>query len=98
MSYIRVWIHAVWATKKRQPLLLENFRKDIFNHIYENCQEKDILIDIVNGHIDHVHCLLRLKNDQTIKNTIQLMKGESSHWISKQNFFNKKFKAPMFLQ
>jgi REP element-mobilizing transposase RayT len=48
-------------------------------------------MDTVNGHIEHVHCLFRLKNDQTIKEIMQLLKGESSFWINQQKLINTKF-------
>ena len=66
MPFVKIWIHAVWATKRRAPLLHKDFRQEIFQHILENGNEKGILVDIVNGHTEHVHCLFRLKNDQTI--------------------------------
>jgi REP element-mobilizing transposase RayT len=90
MSYVKIWIHAVWTTKKRQPLLEEDKRPEIFNHIYANAIEKGILMDIVNGHTDHVHCLFRLKNDQTISKVMQLIKGESSFWVNQQKILKGK--------
>ena len=92
MSFVKIWIHTVWTTKKRQPFLNKSFRKNIFNHIHSNALKKGILVDVVNGYSEHVHCLFRLKNDQTIKDILQLMKGESSFWINKQNLIKTKFK------
>ncbi len=40
-------------------------------------------MEIVSGHNNHVHCLFRLKNNQTIENVMQLIKGESSFWFNK---------------
>ncbi len=56
-----------------------------------NAMKKGILMDCVNGHIEHIHCLFRLKNDQTISQVMQLMKGESSFWINRQKLINYKF-------
>ncbi len=83
MPFVKVWIHAVWATKSRKPLLNTSFRQEIFDHIAENAFTKGILIDAVNGHVEHVHCMFRLKNDQTISKVMQLIKGESSYWVNK---------------
>lgn len=91
MSFIKIWIHAVWATKNREPLLAKEIRPKMFEHIHSIGLEKDILIDTVNGHLEHVHCLFRLKNDQTVKKTLQLMKGESSFWINQNHLLNNKF-------
>ena len=90
MSFVKIWIHAVWATKNRQPVLIEEHRQKIFEHIKENGLKKGIYMDVVNGHIDHVHCLFRLKSDQSIMKCMQLLKGESSFWVNKQKLLPDK--------
>ncbi len=90
MSYVKIWIHAVWSVKNRQPILIENVRQDLFEHIHKNAVGKDILMEIVGGHNNHVHCLFRLKNDQTIEKVMQLIKGESSFWFNKTNMNQNK--------
>ena len=91
MPFVKIWIHAVWATKNRETLLEKSIRQNVFEHIYQNALKKDILMDIVNGYSQHVHCLFRLKNDQTVSKVMQLIKGESSFWINKQKLMKTKF-------
>ncbi len=91
MPYVRVWIHFVWSTKNREPFLSDKIRKDVFEHIKENAESKEIHIDFIGGYVDHVHCLTSLGTDQTIENMMRLIKGESSHWINKQNLTQGKF-------
>lgn len=83
MSYVKIWIHAVWTVKDREAILNQNIRKAVFDHIHQNALSKEILMEIVNGHYNHVHCLFRLRNNQTIKNVMQFIKGESSYWLNK---------------
>ena len=90
MPFVKVWIHAVWTTKKRQKILEESVRQEIFKHIKQNALSKGILMDEVNGHAEHVHCMFRLKNDQTISKVMQLVKGEASFWTNKQKLIKKK--------
>ena len=92
ISFVKIWIHTVWTTKNRQPFLNISIRENTFKHIHRNVLNKGILVDVVNGYSEHVHCLFRLKNDQTIKDILQLLKGESSFWINKQNLIKTKFK------
>ena len=87
MPYIRVWIHYVWSTKHRQPLLKDEFRETLFEHIRENARSKNIYLDRVNGYYDHVHCLVSLGSDQTIEKIAQLIKGESSFWFNNKSGF-----------
>jgi hypothetical protein len=80
MPFIKIWIHVVWSTKNRVPSLLKTTRQKIFQHIKDNGKLKNIHVDFVNGHIDHVHCLISLKATQDIATIVQLLKGESSYW------------------
>jgi putative transposase len=82
MSFVKIWIHLVWGTIKRQPLLVEPQRYTIFNHIKENAQKKGIYIDHINGYSDHVYCLISLNPEQSIAKVAQLLKGESSYWVN----------------
>jgi REP element-mobilizing transposase RayT len=91
MPFVKIWIHAVWTTKKGEPLLNKTIRQTVFEHIHKNALNKDILMDIVNGYSEHVHCLFRLKNDQTISKVMQLIKGEASFWINSQKLIKSKF-------
>jgi putative transposase len=87
MPYTRVWIHYVWSTKNRQPVLTAPFRDPLFEHIRLNARLKNIHLDKVNGYHDHVHCLVSLGSDQTIEKTVQLLKGESSFWFNNKSGF-----------
>jgi REP element-mobilizing transposase RayT len=87
MPYIRVWIHYVWSTKNRLPILKDEFREPLFEHIKQNARLKSIYLDRVNGYYDHVHCLVSLGSDQTIEKTAQLIKGESSFWFNNKSGF-----------
>ncbi|MBN2636211.1 MAG: IS200/IS605 family transposase [Prolixibacteraceae bacterium] len=85
MSYVKIWIHTVWTVKNREPLLNQDIRKEVLEHIHQNALEKEILMEIVNGYHNHVHCLFRLRNNQTIENVMQLIKGESSFWFNRSD-------------
>ena len=91
MPFVKVWIHFVWSTKNREPYLTDEIRQKVFQHIRENAREKNIHLDFINGFTDHVHCLISLSTDQTIEKVMQLIKGESSFWINKNNLCKTKF-------
>jgi len=83
MSFVKIWVHAVWATKCREPLLTKELRRQLFPHVISNAKTKNIYIDSMNGYTDHAHCLVSLNPDQSISKIIQLIKGESSFWMNK---------------
>ena len=87
MPFIRVWIHYVWSTKNREPVLTDRFRYPLFEHIKQNALVKKIYLDRLNGYYDHVHCLLSLGSYQTIEKTAQLIKGESSFRFNNKSSF-----------
>ncbi len=84
-------IHAVWGTKSRYPFLIDEVKKMVITHIRENAYNKQIFIDRLNGHTEHLHCLFGLNTDITISKTLQLIKGESAYWINKQQLTKSKF-------
>lgn len=91
MSYVEVWIHAVWGTKHREHLLTREVRPRVISHILQNAREKQIYIDRLNGHTEHLHCLFALNADRSVAKTLQLIKGESAHWINKEKVTPLKF-------
>jgi len=91
MPFIKIWVHLVWATKNRKPLLTSDIRQKVFSHIRENAKTKNIDAGFVNGHADHVHCLIALNPEQTIAKVVQLIKVESSFWINKNSLCKSKF-------
>jgi len=92
MSWIRVWIHYVFSTKNKTPFLSsKELRFMVFKHMKLNAKEKDIWLDCINGHKEHVHCLISLGTSQTISDVAKLIKGESSFWINKNKLVKGKF-------
>lgn len=76
--------------KSRIPLKTE-LLQTLIQHIRSTAKEKGIFIIRLNGHQDHLHCLISLGKDQSIATTIQLLKGESSFWINKNHLTGTKF-------
>lgn len=91
MSYAHIWIHAVWTTRRRLPLLHKSFRQELFQHIVVDARSKRIDVDRINGHCDHVHMLFKLKSTQTLSQVMNQVKGESSRWINKNSLCSEPF-------
>lgn len=90
MSYVKIWIHAVWGTKNHDRILSKEIRKKLFDHIRENAKAKQVYIDYINGDMEHIHCLLALNADLTIAKVIQLIKGEAAFWANKNSLVKSK--------
>lgn len=89
MSYTNVYIHYVWAIRKRKPLLLQPYRQKLFDHMYQNALRKGVYLDRVNGFTDHVHCLVWLRSTQCLDEVAQILKGESAYWFNNHAGFGE---------
>lgn len=91
MPFVKIWIHVVWGTKNRFPYLTHGIKENVIKHIKENARSKEIFIDCINGHTEHLHCLIALNADMSIAKVMQLIKGESAFWINKNQITNSRF-------
>jgi putative transposase len=90
-SFSKIWIHAIWSTKDRRPLitpkiepLLHEFMKMQFDTM--GCPAK-----IINGTADHIHCLFNLGREKSVADVIKQIKGSSSHFLNSTNACDTKF-------
>lgn len=90
-SLNKVWIHAIWATKKRAPLITSSIESKLFTFIKNEFKELGCSILIINGWTDHVHCLFLLNPKKSMAEVIKQIKGSSSCFINKENLSSEKF-------
>ncbi|HNW70684.1 MAG TPA: IS200/IS605 family transposase [Bacteroidales bacterium] len=91
MSYTKILIHAVWATKDRKKFLQNENMATMRDHISAYAKTKDIHIINVNGFENHIHCFISMSSHQNIATIMNLIKGESSHWANKNLKMTEKF-------
>ena len=90
-SYNKIWIHAIWATKNRIPLIAAPIEKQVFNFMRRQFEESGCPVRIINGMPDHVHCLFLLNPQKSISEVIKQVKGSTSHFINEQDLIKEKF-------
>ncbi len=90
-SYNKIWIHAIWATKERIPLIHQNIEQTVYQFISEQLHEQGCPVRIINGMPDHIHCLFLLSPQKSIAEVIKQIKGSSSHFINYNNLIVEKF-------
>jgi putative transposase len=76
-SYSSLWIHLIWSTKNREPLLTPSLKKEVYKVIHEIANDHEIYLDCINGIEDHVHLLVRLRTDQSVADVVKTIKGNS---------------------
>jgi putative transposase len=82
----RLWCHVIWTTDKQQRVLHPGLRKKLFPYMTEYCAYKDIKLDCLNGHAEHVHCLFPYTFDTDLAKNIYLIQKETENWIKKHKF------------
>jgi REP element-mobilizing transposase RayT len=90
-SYYTIWIHAIWSTKYRLPLIQPHFEDKIHDFIREQLRQMGCPARIINGMPDHVHCLFLLNPQKSIAEVIKHIKGSSSHFVNEQELMDIKF-------
>lgn len=90
-SFNKIWIHAIWATKERMPLIHQNIEQRVFQFITDQLCELGCPARIINGMPDHIHCLFLLNPQKSISEVIKQIKGSSSHYINQNNLIADKF-------
>jgi len=90
-SLSKIWIHAIWATKERKPLLHQNIEKQIHNYMRDQFIELGCFVKIINGMPDHVHNLFLLNSQKSISDVIKQVKGSTSHFINEGDIIKEKF-------
>ncbi|OGU45505.1 MAG: hypothetical protein A3H45_10985 [Ignavibacteria bacterium RIFCSPLOWO2_02_FULL_55_14] len=90
-SSVHIFVHIVWITKYFHRLLFGDTALRVKAHIEENAATKQIKLIASNVQPEHVHVLTELGRSQCIDDIVQLMKGESSHWINEHNLLRRHF-------
>nr|WP_294791823.1 IS200/IS605 family transposase [uncultured Mucilaginibacter sp.] len=76
-SYSSIWVHLIWSTKNREPILTPTLKSEVYRVINEIAADHEIYLDCINGVEDHVHLLVRLRTDQSVADIVKTIKGSS---------------------
>ena len=90
-SYSRCWLHLIWETLRREPMLDKRAAARASRNLSEYSKEKGIYMKINFFNTDHTHALIDLPTNLTIEQVIQLLKGSFSHWINQKRLISGKF-------
>lgn len=90
-SYSRCWIHLIWGTLNREKLLNKKAAARVSQHLTEYAGTKGVYMKTNYVNADHVHVLVDLPTGLSIEGLMQLLKGNSSHWINAGDLLRGKF-------
>jgi putative transposase len=82
--YTQLYIHLVWATWDRLPLITDQIEDRLYAAIAEKCRQLKCVPLEIGGVADHVHVLTRLHSTIAVAELVKEIKGSSSHLVTHQ--------------
>ena len=83
-SLSKLYVHLVFSTKHREPLLLSPVRAKMHAYLATVLKNQDSPAQKVGGTSDHVHALFRLSKNISLADIVEEIKTSSSKWIKTQ--------------
>jgi REP element-mobilizing transposase RayT len=83
-TYTQLYVHCVWSTWNRLPLLKPNIREIVYAAIAKECQVLKCTLIAIGGIDDHVHLLVGYLPTVSISALMKQVKGSSSHLINSE--------------
>ena len=80
--YTQLYIHVVWSTWDRHPILAEDLKRPVFACIKAECDKLGATLIAIGGPADHVHVLVRIPTTVSVAALVKQLKGSSSHLVN----------------
>jgi putative transposase len=90
-SLVQNYIHLVFSTKYRQPLIHQPVEAELHAYLGGVCNNLDCQSIIVGGYTDHIHILCKLSKKIALMKLLEEVKSHSSKWIKTQGEVDKNF-------
>ena len=84
-SVVKNFVHIVFSTKHRQPLIRPPYEQELYTYLGGVCNALECQSIKVGGHIDHIHVLCMLSKKLALVKLIEEIKSHSSKWMKTQH-------------
>lgn len=81
-SYTRLFVHLVWATYSRTPILTPAIRRELDPYLKGRAEILNCRVLALGGMPDHLHVLVRMHPATSVARLAQELKGASSYHIN----------------
>lgn len=81
-SLAKVYIHAIFSTRNREPVLVDDWRDELFHVLGGAANNLGCQSLIVGGVADHVHMLFQLGRTIALADAVGKIKSTSSAWVN----------------
>jgi putative transposase len=90
-SLVKNYIHIVFSTKYRQPLISEAIEDELYSYIGGICNALGCTPIKIGGYYDHVQILCMLSKKIALMKLLEEIKSHSSKWIKTKGESLKNF-------
>ena len=80
-SLVKNYIHIVFSTKHRQPLIHPPVEEELHSYLGGICNKLECHVLKVGGFTDHIHILCMLSKKIALMKLMEELKSHSSKWI-----------------
>src|ERR1700748_2925212 len=84
-SLVKNYIHIVFSTKHREPLIFPPYEAELHSYLAGICKNHDCQPIKIGGYTDHVHILCMLSKKIALMTLIEKIKTNSSKWMKTQD-------------
>ena len=86
-SLVKNYIHIIFTTKYRQPLILPEFELCLHQKMIELSRDMDSPVLAIGGSVDHLHILCNLSKQIALSTYLETLKSKSSYWVKREPLF-----------
>jgi REP element-mobilizing transposase RayT len=80
--FTQLYVHLVWATWQRLPLLTAALEAPLYSALAAKCSELRCRLLAVGNVEDHLHVLVQLAATVSVAELVKHLKGSSSHLLN----------------
>ena len=90
-SLVKNYVHIVFSTKYRQPLIHAPVEAELHSYLGGICNKLDCQVIKVGGYTDHIHILCMLSKKIALMKLMEELKSHSSKWMKTKDESLKNF-------
>jgi putative transposase len=90
-SLVKNYIHIVFSTKHRQPIILPEYEHELYSYLGGICKNLDCQPIKIGGYTDHIHILCMLSKKIALMKLLEEVKSHSSKWMKTKDELLKNF-------
>ena len=83
-SYGHAYIHIVFSTKRREPILTPQLHTEFARYITPILKDCKVQLIAEGGMPDHVHLLIDLGRESSVSTVLREIKAKASSWLRKK--------------